>query len=101
MPWLPISIEPNGRAVKNAHGLTVGSVIGELRGVMEDQNHLLSGGKSISRGLKVAGRNLGFRDTLVGKKTMGRFRIGPSWQTKWMLSPMPSESCSKAFEIAC
>jgi hypothetical protein len=77
MPWLAISVEPNGRAVKNAHGLTVGSVIGEFCGVMEDQNHLLGGGESVPRGLKVPGKNLGFRDTLVGKKTIGRFRVGP------------------------
>jgi hypothetical protein len=77
MLWLPITVAPNGRAVKNAHGLTIGSVIGEFRGVMEDQNHLLCGGESIPRGLKVPGKNLGFRDTLVGKKTMGRFRVGP------------------------
>jgi hypothetical protein len=44
---------------------------------MKDQNHLFGGGESIARGLKVSGKNLGLRDTLVGKKTISGFRIGP------------------------
>jgi hypothetical protein len=78
VPWLRIAVEPNGRAVRNAHGLTVRSVIGEFRGVMEEQNHLPGGGESIPRGSKVPGKDLGFRETLVGKKTIGRFRVGPA-----------------------
>lgn len=64
--------------MQNTHGLTVGSVTGEFGDVMmEDQNHLLGGGESLPRGLKVPGKDLSFRNTLVGKKTIGGLGVGP------------------------
>jgi hypothetical protein len=75
--WITVSVKSNGGTVKNAHGLTVRSVIGEFRGVVEDQNHFLGGGEPITRGLKVPGKNLGFRDTPVRKEAIGRFGVGP------------------------
>lgn len=53
-PWL--SIQPNGRPVKNADSPDIGTMIGEFRGVMEDQNRCSGGAESVACCLEVPAR---------------------------------------------
>ena len=63
--------------MQNAHCPDIGSVIGEFRCVMEDQNSGIGGSESIARGLKVSSKNLRFGDAVVGQKTIGGLGVGP------------------------
>jgi hypothetical protein len=74
-PWL--SIQPNGRPVKNADSPDIGTMIGEI-----PWRH--GGSKPLQRWRRIgrvllgsARKNLRFGDAVVGKKTIGGLGLGP------------------------
>ena len=61
----------------------------------ENQNReAAAGGESFSRGCEVAGENIGFADTIVGKEAIGSLGIRPVLTCPWGRGPTLPDNCS-------
>ena len=89
----PSHIKP----MQNANRADVLPVIVKFRRIVKDQNSRIRGNESLLRGLEVSSKNVPFIHAVVRQKTIGCLVFAQSWQTKGMLSPVPSESCWKSF----